>query len=375
MTRLDRYLLAEGLPPFLFGLLLYSGLAVVSATLPRVQWIVGTPVAELFAWLGLQLPTAVVQTLPIALVLGVLIAFGRLASENELLALQAGALSLRRITLVFLLLSLLAAAASLALNQWVLPRSHVRIASLYWQLTAERNGLFRLASQALPIDDFSLSFAASPRRDPVMHDVRIERWQGERLHLVLAERGWFDGTALKLEDYRIIGLDLAALYRDHGGAEETLAALVPLLNTPTDPAQILTITTSITAEELVARFGGGGFEDPRSITDTLADARNPELDAVTRRQAEVLFHRKLAEPLANLTLLLFALPLSVLYARSRSVAFGMSLVVTLLWYLLLTFGQLFSQNGVLPPALGPWLGNIVLGGIGLVLLLRRLRLR
>ena len=34
MTRIDRYLLAEGLPPFLFGLLLYSGLAVVSVTLP-----------------------------------------------------------------------------------------------------------------------------------------------------------------------------------------------------------------------------------------------------------------------------------------------------------------------------------------------------
>ncbi len=63
-------------------------MAVVSITIPRMQWIVGTPVLELGAWLLLQLPQAMVQTFPIALVLAVLLAFGRLATENELLALQ-----------------------------------------------------------------------------------------------------------------------------------------------------------------------------------------------------------------------------------------------------------------------------------------------
>ena len=92
-----------------------------------------------------------------------------------------------------------------------------------------------------------------------------------------------------------------------------------------------------------------------------------------RRQAAVLFHRQLAEPLANLTLLLVAIPLSLLYARSRGVAFGMSLIVTLVWYLLLTVGQLLAQAGTLPVWLGIWLGNIVLSGAGLYLLLVRTR--
>ncbi len=62
-----------------------------------------------------------------------------------------------------------------------------------------------------------------------------------------------------------------------------------------------------------------------------------------QRNAAVLFHRMLAEPFASLVLLLVALPLSLSYARSRSVAFGLSLVVTLAWYLLLTLGQLLAQ--------------------------------
>jgi lipopolysaccharide export system permease protein len=331
-------------------------------------------VVELLTWLLLQLPSALVQTLPVALVLGVLIAFGQLANQNELLALQAGGLSLRRVVAVFLLLASLATATALALNEWVLPRTHTQVANLYWQLTTERNGLFRLARQNLPIGDFNLTFRASPRRDPVMLDVRIQRWEGERLNLVLAERGWFEGPDLILEGYRIVALDFAAL-EEGGEPDEVLAGLIPLLNRPADPSQRLTVTTSITAEELIARFGRGGFEDPRSISDTWADARNPDLDAASRLQATVLFHRRLAEPFANLTLLLIALPLSILFARSRSVAFGMSLVVTLVWYLLLTMGQLFSQNGALPPAVGPWLGNVVLGLVGVALLLGRLRYR
>lgn len=89
----------------------------------------------------------------------------------------------------------------------------------------------------------------------------------------------------------------------------------------------------------------------------------------------MLFHRKLAEPFANLTLLAVALPLAVLHARSRSVAFGLSLAVTLAWYLLLTLGQLLAQAGVLPVWLGLWFGNALLLLLGLYLLYARTNLR
>ena len=159
MNVLDRYVLREGVPPFLFGLLLYASLAVVSVTIPRLQYIVGTPIPELLAWLALQLPQALVQTLPIALVLAVLVALGRLASENELLALQAGAVPVRRTAGVFVGMGLASALIVLAINQWVLPVTNTAVTKLYWELTAGQTGMFRLAQQALPVDDFTLHFA------------------------------------------------------------------------------------------------------------------------------------------------------------------------------------------------------------------------
>ncbi len=363
------------MPPLLFGLLLYAGLAVISTTLPRLQWVVGTPILRLAGWLALQLPTAMEQTLPIALVLAVLLAFGRLGTDNELLAMQAGTVSLLRTSAVFIAAGLVAAGGALALNQWVLPTTNGMVAEQYWRLTAGSTGLFRLAGQNVPVGDFTLRFQNANRADDTMLGVRVERWNGQKLTLLRAKSATFRGTDLVLKGYDLTVLDFSALDAVQGDPRQALSQLVRVLNRPSDPAATLTLTTSLTEKDLISRFSHGGFEDSRSITGAWRDAHDASLSYHDRRQAAVLFQRMLAEPFANLTLLLVAIPLALLYAGSRGVAFGLSLVVTLVWYVLLTFGQLFSQTGALPVWLGPWIGNLVLAAVGAFLLARRVRLR
>src|SRR5690606_33750220 len=183
---------------FLFGLVLYASLAVVSVTIPRLQWIVGTPVLELAGWLALQLPQAMVQTLPIALVLAVLLSLGRFASEHELLAMQAGGVPLRRVAITFVGLGALSAAGALALNQWVLPKANAAVAETYWNLSTGRSGLFRLARQNLAVDDFMLHFDQTTDGGNSMSGVRIERWDGDVLTLLRAQKAEFSGTDLVL---------------------------------------------------------------------------------------------------------------------------------------------------------------------------------
>jgi len=375
VTRIDRYLLRESVPPLLFGLLLYAGLAVISTTLPRLQWVVGTPILRLAGWLALQLPTAMEQTLPIALVLAVLLAFGRLGTDNELLAMQAGTVSLLRTSAVFVVAGLMAAGGALALNQWVLPTTNGRVAEQYWRLTSGSSGLFRLAGQNVPVGDLTLRFRDVNAANDTMLGVRVERWQGQKLTLLRAKSATFHGTDLVLEGYDLTVLDFSDLDKVAGDPQKALSQLVRVLNRPSDPAATLTLTTSMSEKDLISRFSHGGFEDTRSISGAWHDAHDAQLSYRERRQAAVLFQRMLAEPFANLTLLLVAIPLALLYAGSRGVAFGLSLVVTLVWYVLLTFGQLFSQTGALPVWLGPWLGNLVLAAVGAFLLARRVRLR
>ena len=213
LKRLDRYLLAESLPPLLFGLLLYSALAVTSANLPRFQWIVGTPFGQLFYWLLLQFPAALVQTLPIALLLAVLLSFGGLAAANELLAVQAGGIALRRLGALLLTLGFLAAGFALAMNQWVLPRTNVKVGALWWELTGSGSGLYRLVRQNLPLGDYTLSFDAVADDDELF-GVRLESWRGRELSVVLAERARFTEEGLALYGYQTTRLDLGVLAAD-----------------------------------------------------------------------------------------------------------------------------------------------------------------
>lgn len=370
MTRIDRYLLREALPPFLFGLLLYAGLAVVSATLPRLQWIVGTPFLELGWWLLALLPQALVQTAPVALVLAVLLAFGRLATDHELTAIQAGGIPVARAATVFVLLGVATALSALAANEWLVPRANAVVADVYWRLTSGRTGLFRLAAQRLPIEGFTLRFAEL-RGDGTMADVRVERWDDDVYTLVRAETAVFDGLDVVLRGHRTQRFDLGALDREGAAPAETLRDLVRLDARGEGPDAPLVLSTGIDERELVARFSAGGFEDARSLSRLAADAGDDQRTAGERREAAVLLHRKLAEPVSNVALLLIAVPLSITYARSRAVAFGLALVVTLAWYVLYTFGQLLSITGVVSVWSGPWAANVLLGGLGVALLVRR----
>ena len=375
MKRLDRYLLKESLPPLIFGLLLYSTLAVVSVTLPRLQWIVGAPLGPLLGWLALQVPAAAVQTLPIALLLAVLLTFGRLSTDGELLAAQAGGVALGRLARVFVLLGLLAAAGALFLNERVLPTTNAQVGALYWRLTSGGSGLYRLAEQNLPLGDMSLRFDTTDRATDEMFGVRLESWQGRTLTVVFADRARFVGGGLELYGYQTTVLDLSALSRPQENAESFLRALLHADSRAPGPDSSLRVTLPVSYDDLVTRFSGGGFEDSRSVRGAYRDARDEALPLNERRTAATLFHRKLAEPFANLTLLLVAVPLALLYARSRAVAFGLSLVVTLAWYLLLTVGQLLAQAGTLPVWLGVWAGNGLLAGLGVYLLGARVNLR
>jgi lipopolysaccharide export system permease protein len=119
MTYLDRYILREALPVFLFGLALYVSFGLLSNLLPRAQWMGTAELGSILKWLALQVPYATVQAMPIAGLLAIMLVFGRLARENELLVMQAGGISLLRTARLFLLGGLLLSGLSLALSDWL----------------------------------------------------------------------------------------------------------------------------------------------------------------------------------------------------------------------------------------------------------------
>jgi len=88
-------------------------------------------------------------------------------------------------------------------------------------------------------------------------------------------------------------------------------------------------------------------------------------------KARILLHRRFSIPVACLALGLLAFALGV-QSQSAKRSFGLitCLFFFFLYYVLLTAGYSFGKSGVYPPAIGMWLPNFVMIGIGLYFLIQ-----
>jgi lipopolysaccharide export system permease protein len=67
---------------------------------------------------------------------------------------------------------------------------------------------------------------------------------------------------------------------------------------------------------------------------------------------------------------LLAVPLGIQARNSKkAVGIGLGLFFFLLYYILLSAGTAFGENGSYPPVVGMWMPNVILGGFGIYLLI------
>ena len=132
MRIISKYLLKEHVGPFTFALTALTSLMLLQYIARRFGDLVGKglPWQVILEFFLLSVPFTVAMTLPMAVLLAVLYAFSRLASENEVTAMKAGGISMRRLTLPVLAGAFFLAASMIAFNDQLLPRANHRLAVL-----------------------------------------------------------------------------------------------------------------------------------------------------------------------------------------------------------------------------------------------------
>ncbi|WP_054690041.1 LptF/LptG family permease [Desulfosarcina cetonica] len=88
------------------------------------------------------------------------------------------------------------------------------------------------------------------------------------------------------------------------------------------------------------------------------------------------YYKKFSIPVACLAMGLLAIPLGIQNRQAKkSFGIGLGLFFFLLYYILLSLGSTFGESGYYPPVLGMWMPDLILGGAGLMLLIRSARER
>ncbi len=300
-------------------------------------------------------PPALIFTIPMAVLVGVLIGLGRLSADSEVVALHASGIGLRRLLAPIGCLALACSAATMGITFWLSPASVRTLHRLQDQI---------LASQA--------PFAVQPRvfdeRFPhlvlYVRDVgaAATHWSG----VFLAGSGGQTGSAITTaEDAQIIQGSEKGDFEIHLGAGSTHEY---------DPADL--------ARYNVSTFGEMAF--PFEISSPSTTPKNSALTNAEQpvsalladrssgwRDARVEFQNRIALPAACLVFALLGVPIGV---RPRRGGRAAGLVLTLIliggYYFLYVTGDHFARQGKIAPWAGIWIANIVAALLGLIFLRR-----
>ena len=127
MRILDKYILKEFIGPFLFGVCAFTAVFVGTGTLYRIANLInqyGASAWAAFRVFVLAMPSIIVVTFPMSVLLGSLMAFGRLSSSSEMIVMRAGGQNFIRLAMPIFIAAFFISIGATAFNEYVVPKAN-----------------------------------------------------------------------------------------------------------------------------------------------------------------------------------------------------------------------------------------------------------
>lgn len=369
---LQRYVLVELIGPTLLGLIVFTFVLLATHLFRLMDLLVnrGVPLPLFAALVGTLLPPLVVLTTPMAVLVGVLLGVGRLAADNEIMAMRTSGVDLLRIFVpVFIVGLLLTAFLWRANGTWVpeLVRSNVRLIDQIKFIVASRIEAGRVISPESD-SDVELYFR---RRNPI-----TQRIEGVTLKVVVT-----DAEDQRKKTNMIISA-LEGRIEPHPFAGYmniilTSGSLHHLDASSTGPQFRHVVAMFDTLEwQLRLRSEDRATTKPHELTnDEIVGAI--ETGKLPRKKLGALraeLHQRRSIPLACLAFMLLGIPLAIrVRPTGKAVAFSIAFGLIFFYYVMLKWGASLCQGGSALGAFVIFLPNLLVGGTGVAVLYFMLR--
>jgi len=356
-----KYIFKEMIPPFVINLLFFNFIFLLTKILDITNMIVNYRISlfDVMLLLIYSMPHFLEFVIPMSVMTTVLLTFFRMSSDNEIVALKAGGVSIYKLLPPVLLFCLIGCMLTGFMTIYGLPWGRQSFEKVTYEV-ALCNVNIGMKDRTFN-DNFEgvmLYMNKIDLKNKALIDIFIEDQRTKNIiSTIVAPRGEMYSEPDKLLFH----------LRLHNGTINQ----VDIENKTVHSITFDTYDINLDLKKSVTTKKGRKDEKEMGIADLnkyLKDTVNKDAKYYA---ALIEFHRKFSIPFACFALGLLGVPLGV-QSKSAKRAFGLGfgLFFFLLYYLMLSAGWVFGEAGVYPPLIGMWMPNIVIGGIGLYLFVR-----
>jgi LPS export ABC transporter permease LptF/LPS export ABC transporter permease LptG len=314
-------------------------------------------VAEIFFY---TVPVALIYTIPMGVLVGILIGLSRLAADSEITAMRASGIGVWTFLRIVSIFAVIAWLLALVNGVYLAPRSQAALGRLQDRLKTSQAS-FEIQPRVF--------YEGFPQLVLYVQDVKSAQgaaiWKG----VFIADISTPSAPRITLAQQGILvseGTDTLHLHLSDGATHET---------DPKIPDQYQISTFKQTDIPILVPQADNK-EDQASVPVAELGTRQLPVEAgrVKKYMARwywIEFHRRFALPTACLVLALVGIPLGLSSKKGgKSTGFVLTIVLVFAYYSLSLVGVSLARQGKVSPGLGVWLANIVFLLAGAFLLWR-----
>jgi lipopolysaccharide export system permease protein len=344
-----RYVLGEMIPPFFLGVIVFVFILLMFQVLRLTEFVLihGVKLSVMIEMMTYLSTSFLPVLFPMSLLFTVILTYGRLSADSEIVAFKASGLNMWHILTPALILSILVAILSLQMAFYIAPWGNRQFEVLFTKVGSSKptasiregifsEGFFNMVVYANKVDS---------KRNILSQVFIFDERNAATPTTVIAKEGrlLFDAknpghnAALRLED--------GSIHRTSEGRH----------------TKIDFSSYDIYLSDPVAENFRDKSPPSLSLEELKQKLMDPKLEPQQHRIFRTEFHRRFAISTACLLFALIGVGLGTSTNRraARSGGMVLSLILIVLYWILYIVGENLAKSGALSPWFGMWMANII----------------
>ena len=361
-TITNRYLLKDMLAPFGINMLVFTFLFLMTQMVEITNWIVNYSLdfLDVLTMIFFTLPWFLMFIIPMSVMMAILLTFLRLSSDNEIVALKSCGLSIYRLLPPVLLFAALGSLLTGFITLYAVPHSRAHMEEMALRMAASNVDIgLKERTFNTAFNKVMLYVSKIDTQNKKLLDIFIEdNRQADVVSTVVAPEGKLFSEPENFTFHLLLF---------NGTIHQT--------NLKERSATSIQFDTYKISLDLSKEMDDLEDREKHREEMSIAELRQYVKESAEKDEdyykARIVLQRRFSIPVACLTMGLLAFPLGM-QSKTAKRSFGLILCLFffLLYYVLLTAGYAFGEDGTLAPEIGMWLPNVTMGSIGILFLIQ-----